>query len=291
MTDVAALRRFNRAYTQRIGVLDESYLGTGRPLGPSRFLFEIGTQTWGVLGLRRRLGLDSGYVSRMLRQLETEGLAVVEPDPNDGRQRTVRLTRAGRREWRRLDERSERLAQRLVAPLSERQREELDAALTTAERLIRAATIEFDTVDPRSPDARWAMDQYFAELDSRFSDGFDATSSYDTDAVALRAPTGAFVVLHSDHETLGCGGVQRFDDTTSEIKRMWIRADWRGTGLGRRLLEHLEGIARAHGRSRVVLDTNGSLTEAISMYGRMGYAPIERYNDNPYAQHWFAKDL
>ncbi|MCU1390936.1 MAG: PadR family transcriptional regulator, partial [Ilumatobacteraceae bacterium] len=48
MTDVAALRRFNRAYTQRIGVLDESYLGTGRPLGPSRFLFEIGTQTWGV---------------------------------------------------------------------------------------------------------------------------------------------------------------------------------------------------------------------------------------------------
>ncbi|MCU1398063.1 MAG: GCN5-related N-acetyltransferase [Acidimicrobiales bacterium] len=291
MDDVAALRRFNRAYTQRIGVLDDSYLGTGRPLGPSRFLFEIGTQTWGVLGLRRRLGLDSGYVSRMLRQLESEGLAVVEADPNDGRQRTVRLTPAGRREWRRLDQRAERLAQRLVAPLSDRQRDELDTALATAERLIRAATTQFDAVDPRSADARWAMDQYFAELDRRFSDGFDPTGVYDTDAAALRAPTGAFVVLRSDHETLGCGGVQRVDDATSEIKRMWIRADWRGAGLGRRLLEHLERVAREHGRSRVVLDTNGSLTEAISMYGRMGYQTIERYNDNPYAQHWFAKDL
>ena len=285
------LRQFNRAYTQRIGVLHDSYLGTGRPLGPSRFLFEIGTETWAVLGLRRRLGLDSGYVSRMLRQLETEGLAVVEADPNDGRQRTVRLTPAGRREWRRLDNRSERLAQQLVAPLSERQRVELATALATAERLFRAATVEFDTVDPRSVDARWAMDEYFAELDRRFSGGFDPTGAYDTDSVALREPTGAFVVLHSDRETLGCGGLQRVDDATSEIKRMWIRDDWRGAGLGRRLLEHLEGMAREHGRTRVVLDTNGSLTEAISMYGRMGYDTIERYNDNPYAQHWFAKDL
>ena len=80
----AVLRRFNRTYTQRIGALDESFLGTGRPLGPSRLLFEIGSGDGAgatVRELRDRLGLDSGYLSRLLRALETDGLVVVRPDP------------------------------------------------------------------------------------------------------------------------------------------------------------------------------------------------------------------
>jgi GNAT superfamily N-acetyltransferase len=72
---------------------------------------------------------------------------------------------------------------------------------------------------------------------------------------------------------------------------MWIHPDWRGLGLGARLLSRLEAVAGELGRSRVVLDTNESLSEAISMYQRSGYQSIERYNGNPYAHHWFAKDL
>src|SRR5436190_15522281 len=113
MVDVGVLRTFNRSYTQRIGVLGDSYLSTGRPLGPSRLLFEIGMQGAPVRDLRRRLGLDSGYVSRLLRQLELDGLVTVEPDGADRRQRVVRLTRAGRTQWSRLERRSEDLAQRL----------------------------------------------------------------------------------------------------------------------------------------------------------------------------------
>ncbi len=153
-----------------------------------------------------------------------------------------------------------------------------------------AETVSFDVVDPVSSDAVAAMGQYFAELDSRFATGFDpGAGGADADAVSLRAPAGAFLVMRIDGAVVGCGGVQGLDADTGEIKRMWIHADWRGRGLGRRMLARLEELAVSLGRTRVVLDTNASLTEAIAMYERAGYEAIERYNDNPYAQRWFAK--
>ena len=93
--------------------------------------------------------------------------------------------------------------------------------------------------------------------------------------------------MRDDNNVIGCGGVQRVDDITGEIKRMWVHDEWRGLGLGRRLLAFLETVV--DGLDRIVLDTNSSLREAITMYGRSGYNPIERYNDNPYAHHWFEK--
>src|SRR5258706_14273497 len=99
---VTTLRRFNRWFTQRIGVLDDSFLGSGRALGPARLLYEIGPGGAGVLELRARLGLDSGYVSRLLRQLESEGLLVVDADPGDGRRRNARLTEMRLADWHTL---------------------------------------------------------------------------------------------------------------------------------------------------------------------------------------------
>ncbi len=290
---VDVLRRFNRSYTQRIGVLDDSYLHTGRSLGPSRLLFEIDPGGSAVLELRRRLGLDSGYLSRLLRQLDDEGLVTVAVDSNDRRQRTVQLTTNGVTERRKLERRSDGRARQLVAPLSARQRSRLADALQTADRLLRAATVEFEIADPRSADAQWAMGSYFAELDERFTTGFDVDEARDEDAEAdaLSAPGGGFVVIRTDGVAIGCGGVRRFDEHVAEIKRMWIHPEWRGLELGRRLLEHLEQFAADQGRTRVVLDTNSNLTEAIAMYESMGYESIERYNDNPYAQRWFAKSL
>ena len=151
--------------------------------------------------------------------------------------------------------------------------------------------VTFSAVDVTSEQARWAMTQYFNELGRRFPEGFDADAAFDDASLGFRPPRGIFVVARAGDEVVGCGAIQFIDATTAEIKRTWVDPARRGIGLGRRLLEHLESEIRGSGRSRVVLDTNDALTEAISMYGRLGYIPIDRYNDNPYADRWFEKSL
>lgn len=288
---IDTLRRFNRAWSQRVGALEDSFLGTGRSLGASRLLFEMGTGGAGVLDLRRRLGLDSGYLSRLLRGLEDEGLVEVRPDPADQRRRVVVPTASGRRAIARLDERSERRALDLVGPLGPSQRRRLIEALDTAGRLIRAATMSLEPVPPGSPEAVGAVRRYFAELDQRFPDGFDPGDAATSDVAGMSAPYGVFLVGRIDGDVVACGGLQRHRATVGEIKRMWISPEWRGCGLGPRMLAELEEHARRLGYRDVHLDTNGTLVEAIAMYRRAGYRPIERYNDNPYAQAWFTKSL
>ncbi|HEY2878468.1 helix-turn-helix domain-containing GNAT family N-acetyltransferase [Nocardioides sp.] len=291
MTETEVLRRFNRAWSQRVGLLEESYLGQGRSLGASRLLFEMGREGASVLDLRRRLGLDSGYVSRLLRGLEEEGLVTVRSDPADQRRRVAVPTAKGRRAIDRLDERSEERALALVEPLGTSQRQRLEEALATADRLIRSATCTIEAVDVASDEAVAAVARYFAELDVRFPGGFDPGEATSTDLEGMRQPGGSFLVARVEGVVIACGGLQGHSRTVGEVKRMWVDPSWRGCGLGVRLLGALEEEAHRLGYREVCLDTNGSLTEAIAMYGGAGYRPIERYNDNPYAQAWFAKRL
>jgi DNA-binding MarR family transcriptional regulator/GNAT superfamily N-acetyltransferase len=285
----AAVRRFNRDYTQRIGALEDSFLGSGLPLGTARLLFEIGAEPATTLALRARLGLDSGYLSRLLRRLEDEDLVAVAPDPADRRRRHVDLTDEGRRRWAELEGRSEQRAHRLVEPLSERQRARLAAALTEAGLLVRAATIMFEAVDPGSPLAQEAVGRYVAEIGRRF--GYDPAGEPEEDSGPLAPPTGVFAVAVSDCGPVACGGVRTIGPDVGEVKRMWVDSAWRGAGLGARLLRHLEDSARALGHRAVRLDTNETLTEAIALYERAGYRPIQRYNENPFATHFFQKPL
>src|ERR1700737_3477624 len=106
---VSKMRRFNRIVTQRVGALDDRFLGGDRPLGEARLLWEIGAEGCDLRSLRARLDLDSGYVSRLLRTLEAAGLVRVEPGEPDRRVRTARLTRAGLRERAALDRRADDL--------------------------------------------------------------------------------------------------------------------------------------------------------------------------------------
>ena len=147
----------------------------------------------------------------------------------------------------------------------------------------------FDEVPALHTDAVQAMTRYFTELNERFDGGFEPGDTLTADAASMTAPNGAFIVARSSGDTIGCGGILRLDDRTAEIKRMWIDPEWRGVGLGKRLLATLEMHVARLGYGVVRLDTNSALTEAISMYERAGYHAIERYNDNPYARHWFEK--
>ncbi|MCP2267469.1 GNAT family N-acetyltransferase [Promicromonospora thailandica] len=291
MSLVDTVRRFNRSYTQRIGALEESFLGTGRPLGASRLLFEVGPGGATVRDLRERLDLDSGYLTRLLSRLADDGLVEVLTDPADRRRRTVTLTAGGQAAYQELDDRSERTARDLLEPLTERQRARLDEALRTADLLIRAATVHLRVVDPLDRAATAALGEYYAELGRRFPGGFDPGAP-EGGADALRAPRGAFLVATSDGVPVACGGVRLLGDATGEIKRMWVHPGWRGAGLGTRLLRALEDEARRLGCTRAVLDSNRVLTEALAMYGRAGYREIEPYSlDNPYADAFFEKPL
>ena len=288
---VARVRRFNRAVTRRVGALSDAYLGRGRPLGASRLLWEIGAECE-VRALRSRLGLDSGHVSRLLRALEAEGLVAVEPGAADRRVRVARLTAAGRTERALLDARSDELAASMLAPLDPPERERLVAAMATVERLLTAAMVDIRPADPRDPDAARCVQAYFAELDRRSDTGFDpAASGAAADAHELTPPLGTFLVARLDGAPVGCGGVKHRPGAPAEIKRLWVADAARGRGLGRRLLGELEALASRSGASVVRLDTNGALVEAIAMYRSAGYREIPRFNDEPFADHWFEKRL
>jgi ribosomal protein S18 acetylase RimI-like enzyme len=157
--------------------------------------------------------------------------------------------------------------------------------LATADLLVRAATVQLRTVDPRSAMATRAVEQYFVGLNRRFPGGFDADTARAADAAAVGDGTAVFVVASSDGRPVACGGLQALAAATGEIKRMRVHPEWRRAGLGSRVLRHLEAVAVELGYETVRLDTNGTLTEAIALYERPGYRRIARYNDNPYASH------
>jgi DNA-binding MarR family transcriptional regulator/GNAT superfamily N-acetyltransferase len=288
---VRKVRAFNRTVAERIGALTDSFLGRARPMGESRTLWEIGPEGVEVRQLRARLGLDSGYASRVLRSLERHRLITVKASPGDGRVRFVQLTRAGRAERAELDRRADQVAWSFLEPLDQRQRDSLVDAVTRVEMLLRASMVTIGIEDPTTRDAQWCIGQYFAELDRRFESGFDPSRSIPADAHELAMPRGALLIARLHGEPVGCGALKFHNRAPAELKRMWVAPEMRGSGLGRRLLRELERHARAAGARAVRLETNRTLKEAISLYRSSGYREVAAFNDEPYADHWFEKRL
>ncbi len=165
------------------------------------------------------------------------------------------------------------------------------AAMGEVERLIRAAAVEVRLEAPDSADARWCLAQYYRELDERFEAGFDPARGNAGGDEQMIPPVGFFVVARLDAEPVGCGGLKRESGSTGEIKRIWTAPPARGLGVARKMLRALEGVAREQGLKTLRLDTNRALKEAHGFYRSAGYQEIARYNDNPYAHHWFEKHL
>ncbi len=285
------VRQFNRTVTQRIGALDDEFLSRDRPLGQARLLWEIRQDGSDVRRLRARLDLDSGYLSRLLRSLESDGLIVVEPSDADGRVRTARLTLAGRTEQAELDRLSDDAAAAILEPLSARQRDRLIDAMAEVERLLVASAVQIAVRDPRHPDARRAVQAFLAELSHRFEEGYDPGRGISATDDEVSPPRGLFLLATLHAEPVGCGVLKFHGDAPAHIKRMWVEPSARGLGLGRRLLAELEAQAAAHGIGTVRLETHRALDEAISLYRTAGYREVAPFNDEPYAHHWFEKTI
>lgn len=288
---VQQVRRFNRLITRRIGALESGYLHRGRPLGEARILYEIGPDGGEVRALRKKLGLDSGYISRLLRSLEEQGLVRVRNDLGDGRVRRASLTPKGRAELKAYDRGSDALAESILAPLSATQRDRLVAAMSEVERLIRAGAVEIRIEQPGSRDSRWCLEAYFSELATRFETGFDATRSNSARDEELTPPAGYFVVARLDGQPAGCGALKVTGGKIGEIKRMWTAPYARGVGVARRVLGALEAKAAEVGITTLRLETNAALQEAQALYRSNGYREVAPFNDEPYAHHWFEKLL
>ena len=285
------MRSFNRLVTQRVGALEDHYLARDRPLGEARLLWEIGVEGCDVRRLRSRLDLDSGYLSRLLRSLEAAGLVSVDPSEDDRRVRTARLTPAGLAERELLERGSDELARSFLEPLSEPRRERLVAAMAEVERLLTAALVEIEVVDPAQRDAQFCLQEYFAELGRRFETGFDPALSISAELDELQAARRRVPRRDPAGEPVGCGALKLHGGRPAELKRMWVDESARGLGIGRRLLGELERHAAALGAPGRHARDERCLTEAIGLYRSAGYGEVEPFNDEPYAHHWFEKQL
>src|SRR6516164_3507886 len=288
---VQQVRSFNRIVAERIGALDDRFLKRDRPIGEARLLWEIGSQGAEVRELRSRLGIDSGYFSRVLRSLEKQKLIRTRVVPEDRRLRRIFLTKTGLAERAELERRSDELATNILESLSDQQRSVLTAAMRQVEQLLRASMITFGIEPPTTPDARWCFDQFVAELNSRFDGGFDPGLSISADPQELTLPMGLLLLARLHGRLIGCGALKFHQRMPAELKRMWIAPTARGLGAGRRLLGELERTAREAGVVVLRLETNRALSEAIALYKRSGYVEVKAFNAEPYAHHWFEKTL
>ena len=286
---VSRFRRFARAVTLEVGALDTSFLGRGRPLGAARVLNAIGVGRTDVAEIREHLRLDSGLMSRLLRGLEDEGLVRTTPHPGDARRRVAVLTPAGRREFQAYDELSNARASALLdrAPRSD----ELLAAMDLIACALGRDRIAIEEADPRGEAARYCLGEYYAELQRRFENGFDASRSRDPDAADMAPPRGAFLLAILDGAPIGCVGLKGDGGRIAEIKRLWICPTARGFGLAKRLMRAAENVARELSVETLRLDTNSALPEALKLYRTSGWVEIDRFNDDPYPDHFFEKRL
>jgi DNA-binding MarR family transcriptional regulator len=293
MSDAAIqqVRRFNRLVTRRVGALDDSYLSRGRPLGEARLIFEIGLAGADARSLRAALGLDSGYLSRLLRALSAEGLIEVARGKGDARVKRVALTAKGRGELAAYERLSDELAGAILAPLAPPQRERLLAAMAEVERLMRAGAVVVGREPADAADAVWCLDAYYRELARRFDAGFDPANGKPVGVEDMTPPRGWLFLARLDGRPVGCGALVRLSAKECEIKRMWTAPEARGLGVAKRLIAAIEAQAGEAGLTTLRLDTNRALKEAQALYRKLGFVEIARYNDNPYADHWFEKRL
>ncbi|MFF2388032.1 GNAT family N-acetyltransferase [Agromyces sp. NPDC058104] len=151
-------------------------------------------------------------------------------------------------------------------------------------------------VDPASADAVAVLRRYYDDIITRYY-GRPATEAEVEQQLAedpdddLRDDLGVFLLAYDDGRALGCAGARYPDAETAELTRVFVAPEGRGSGLAAALVGAVEAEARRAGRTRARLDTRGDLVEARALYAKLGYVEIAPFNDSPYAEHWFAKEL
>lgn len=287
--DISRVRNFGRAVAVEVGALEDSFLDRGRPLGSARVLNAIGLGYVQVSDIRSFLKLDTGLLSRLLRGLESEGLIETQTNLIDRRSRVTTLTAKGKEEF----EIYERLSDQRAVGILNRHKNipRLLEAMDIVTIALSRESIIFEEADYMSDTATKCLSAFAAELSERLNLEFDLKKAGDPELPQMKHPNGTFVVARLNETPIGCVGVKGNGDCLAEIKRMWIAPAARGLGLARRLMTNAEIAAKKLGISTLRLDTNSTLIEAVGLYRSMGWTEIERFNDDPYPDLFFEKQI
>ena len=290
---VAAVRGFNRFYTNVIGLLRGKYLDTPYSLTEARLLFELAQRdTSEVTDLRRTVDIDPGYLSRILARFETDGLIARHRSAADARRQVIQLTGTGHSVVARLDARSAEQTRDMLAGLRDDDRRKLlDAMRAITETLTEAPRPRgYLLRAPRPGDMGWVVQRNAAVYAEEF--GWD--SSYEglvarivADYVDNRDPEaeGAWIA-EVDGAPAGCVFCVRENATTARLRLLLVEPWARGLGIGARLVEEVLRFARQAGYSHITLWTNDVLADARRIYQRAGFTL-----DNESRHHSFGQDL
>jgi DNA-binding MarR family transcriptional regulator/N-acetylglutamate synthase-like GNAT family acetyltransferase len=281
MSHVDAVRRFNRFYTRRIGVLQPGYLGSPFPLPQARVLYEIGQRgecTASELGAD--LDIDLGYLSRLLQGLRHQRLVQGEPARHDARHIRLTLTPRGRKAFATLDETSRRTMGEMLAPLARGERERLVAAMQAVETVLepRAAKAAITLRAHRPGDLGWVVERHGVLYGQEYGWGalFEALVA-DIVAKFLRhfdAKREHCWIAERRGERVGSVFVVKEDRTTAKLRLLLIEPQARGAGLGKRLVEECIAFARQAGYRKLVLWTHANLLAARAIYTKLGFHKV-----------------
>jgi DNA-binding MarR family transcriptional regulator/GNAT superfamily N-acetyltransferase len=290
-TRTESVRRFNRFYTGRIGVLHEKLAATRFSLTESRLLWELshrGRTT--AAELARDLDLDPGYLSRLLRAFKEQKLIRSVRSSDDARHLHLTLSDAGKRAFAPLDRQSAADIEGLLAGLGETEQRQLLGAMTTIETLLSArprADAPWLLRPPRSGDLGWVVERHGAlyageyRWDMRFEAlvariGADFVERFDGEREACwiaereGVNAGCVFLLQGRDESAG-----KIISGTAQLRMLLVEPGARGLGIGARLVDECERFARAKGYRRIVLWTNSILTAARAIYAKAGYVLVK----------------
>lgn len=289
---IPQIREFNHFYTRQIGVLGEGYLETPYSLAQARLLYELAQQRrtrW--KDLLDRLGLDPGYLSRMIKTLEKEGLLTRSASPQDRRVSHLSLTAKGRREFARLNTRSETEIGKMLEPLPESACDRLVASMGAIRNLLDPAATSEITLRARRPgDIGWVISRH-GELYAR-EYNWDSTFEALVAEIAgnflrnfVPAREHCWIAERNGHR-VGCIFLVQQSKTVAKLRLLLVDPAARGAGLGTRLVEECVATARRAGYKKLTLWTNDNLHSARRIYQRAGFVLVKEEK-----HHSFGHDL
>jgi len=290
---VAAVREFNRFYTNIIGLLREGLVDTPYSLTEARVLFELAREdAVEAARLRRWLDIDAGYLSRLLARFEADGLVSRTRSPADGRRQVIGLTAAGRAAFTNLDARSSDQIRALLAGLTPDGRQRLTGAMASIREIIgpESPPAAFVLRPPAPGDLGWVVQRHGALYAAEY--GWDASF----EALVARIVAGyaergdgrgeAAWIAELGGEPAGCVFCVRKTGTIAQLRLLLVEPRARGLGLGGRLVAECVSFARRAGYREVVLWTNDVLHAARRIYQRAGFQLVA---SQPH--HAFGHDL